>query len=846
MVYDAVSNHKSKMMSLNTFKNYIDRNLKEGRANLISSSDSTTENGPPFSSKMEVLPSFEPAYAVEKINNVSVGESQEQNNVDRLENFLIIKGWAVDQTILSPINNIILYLDNKPYECETLLIRDDVEKSFKNPKVRNCGFELKIPNHKIPAGMHSISLELKKENDSITSENLCQFKLTDDLFSPPPLVTIGTINDIPIIPEEMEINKNNNCFKIEGWSIDNESQKCVKKIIIIIDEEGYEAKSGLTRPDIVKSFNNNAYQKCGFELYLPNSEVPLGKHNLSIQVHKQDNSLHLFKNFISFNLVEPKSDVPIYCIDSLNGKSLNSDLKNEHIEIESDNYLYISGWAIDKSNERPVKNVYININGRDYTAEYNLECPQNFTSALNNANYMNCGFSLKLPSKDILPGQHTVKIKIQTLDNKTHLIDKTISLNIKPFVPGASSIFSKIEEINSIAIGNKKKTYNIPAITGSVNIKGYAIDNCNTTLFKKVWIVIDGKEFQVDYGWIREDIVTDLGNDKYKYCGFWIHVPNLILPLGDHNLKLKVIDNDGNSQFFDDIQINIFDPIEKFKNSVIKILENPKISNKEKLCLFAHFDNKNEIAEYVIDSVKKISDLGFNIIFTTTSEKIADSELKKISKYCSKIIIKENIGYDFGSWTKGFEAVEDINKYQELMLINDSFYGPLFDLAKVMAEMSSKYDMWGINDTYEQKYHIQSFFMVFNRKIIESGLLTEFFRSFTPIFNKYDLVKTCEVGLSQLVLDIDLKIGAYCQYDKILKLIKTKYPKYPHMHQVIKKYVNPTHFFWKILIEDFNCPILKIELLKKNPSQIYDVDTWLTVVEKTGYPVELIKKHLNK
>ena len=144
----------------------------------------------------------------------------------------------------------------------------------------------------------------------------------------------------------------------------------------------------------------------------------------------------------------------------------------------------------------------------------------------------------------------------------------------------------------------------------------------------------------------------------------------------------------------------------------------------DKICIFSHFDKDNKVDNYVVAYLRELKTNQCDIVFVSTAEGLDKNELSKISSLCSQIIIKENIGYDFGSWSHGINECNDIlNKYNKLIICNDSVYAPLFKFDTMFDKMNlSNLDAWSITDSHEISYHMQSYFIVFNKKIVNNFL----------------------------------------------------------------------------------------------------------------------------
>jgi hypothetical protein len=276
---------------------------------------------------------------------------------------------------------------------------------------------------------------------------------------------------------------------------------------------------------------------------------------------------------------------------------------------------------------------------------------------------------------------------------------------------------------------------------------------------------------------------------------------------------------------------------------IIKTLDGKdKNANKNNLCIFCHFDKNNIIADYVIHYLTDLSvNCGFEIVFVSNSENLNQSEIAKIENLVSKVIIRKNIGYDFAAYFSGYTSVADKQKYKNILLANDSVYGPFYSLKNVFQEMENKADMWGITDNLFTKYHVQSYFLVSNSKAF--SLLDDVFDNFEYIENKGVLVQKYEVGLSTKAIERGLKILSVCSHAKMIKFehetndsgvlsIKKSIAEYFYVKPSLKKIFSKNHnlyikrrkFFyiygsphltmWYSSIKYFSNPFIKVSLIK--------------------------------
>lgn len=183
----------------------------------------------------------------------------------------------------------------------------------------------------------------------------------------------------------------------------------------------------------------------------------------------------------------------------------------------------------------------------------------------------------------------------------------------------------------------------------------------------------------------------------------------------------------------------------------------------KRLCVFAHFDKDNIVDEYVLFYLRDIRKVADRIVFVSTSS-LASETISTLKNICDAVIIRKNEGYDFASWQTALKS-EKLKDFDELILCNDSVYGPLFPLEQVFSEMKGKNcDFWGLTSNYDIAYHVQSYFLVFRKTILVSGVFQKFWDSMEIQRSKAKVIKLCEIGLSQTLLKAGFKASIYIRY----------------------------------------------------------------------------------
>ncbi len=178
----------------------------------------------------------------------------------------------------------------------------------------------------------------------------------------------------------------------------------------------------------------------------------------------------------------------------------------------------------------------------------------------------------------------------------------------------------------------------------------------------------------------------------------------------------------------------------------------------KRLFLFAGYDKDGIIDKTLIHYLTSLSVLG-DIILVMDCD-VSDTELKKLSEIPNILHISaaRHGEYDFGSYKRAYAYADEhklLNQYDWIYMVNDSVYGPLYDIGPILFDLESRgADFIGMTD-FENKWtpvQIQSWFVGMSRKLANKQFIREFMACVTHQIEKQLIVLKYEVGLSQLVL----------------------------------------------------------------------------------------------
>ena len=166
-----------------------------------------------------------------------------------------------------------------------------------------------------------------------------------------------------------------------------------------------------------------------------------------------------------------------------------------------------------------------------------------------------------------------------------------------------------------------------------------------------------------------------------------------------------------------------------------------------KIAVYAHFSSSDSVIAFAWPYLESLSGLGFELIFVSNSQ-IRVSDRIRLESMGAKVIVRDNIGLDFGMWKSALETL-DLNTISELLLTNSSIAGPFRPLAPIFEEaLAWDCDFWGMTDNCEIGRHLQSYFLAFNGSVVRSEAFKDFWDSVLLYRNKDQIIASYEVGLT--------------------------------------------------------------------------------------------------
>ena len=191
-----------------------------------------------------------------------------------------------------------------------------------------------------------------------------------------------------------------------------------------------------------------------------------------------------------------------------------------------------------------------------------------------------------------------------------------------------------------------------------------------------------------------------------------------------------------------------------------------------RLCVFVFYDYKGIVDDYVVyllDSIKKVAEKSIVLVngFTT------DEGKSKLKIHSDVLLMRDNKGFDWGAYRDYFlihSAKDKILQYDEIILMNNSFFGPFYlwnEMFDTMKDCGA--DIWGITDAKKceildeetMRPHIQGYFLVLNRRVIEDESFMDFWKKMEYPASFKRAVYDGEIFFSQWFMKKGFRLDSY-------------------------------------------------------------------------------------
>ena len=264
-------------------------------------------------------------------------------------------------------------------------------------------------------------------------------------------------------------------------------------------------------------------------------------------------------------------------------------------------------------------------------------------------------------------------------------------------------------------------------------------------------------------------------------------------------------------------------------------------SSRTRLLLYVHYDRDGKVDSHVVYQIRALYEFGISIIFISNSP-VSESGREQLLPYITGLRVRSDEGYDWTAWKEAILELgsETLGLYDDLILMNDSCYGPFFPLEEMFAQMDQKpVDFWGITENTDPRFtkHLQPYFCCIKRHAACSESFIEFFRELPPIVTYNDAIFSGEIAFSSFLEEQNFCYATYIDA-KELQSIPEIGVNEPLVYSMASEF-----------IQDYRIPFIKRKSFHTDFGQrIAHGSAICAAITDSGseYPQKLIYEHMRR
>ena len=238
------------------------------------------------------------------------------------------------------------------------------------------------------------------------------------------------------------------------------------------------------------------------------------------------------------------------------------------------------------------------------------------------------------------------------------------------------------------------------------------------------------------------------------------------------------------------------------------------------VCLFAMHSPDGRLSDCVLHYLRELRACGLSVhVALSGMAALHPQDRTDLDDAGAIGYLRENRGLDFGAWQHLVEA-GCIKDADFVVLANDSVIGPLHPLAPIFARMQSlECDVWGMVESHEMAWHLQSWFLCFSRTAWQAPQIARILALPFRDMSRAEIILHGEVGLGAAIEAAGLSRTA-CWRDRRRGLRRLLA-------------INPMHLDWMAVLRSGSVPFIKVALLRENPMRVPWLARWTRIASRS-------------
>lgn len=168
----------------------------------------------------------------------------------------------------------------------------------------------------------------------------------------------------------------------------------------------------------------------------------------------------------------------------------------------------------------------------------------------------------------------------------------------------------------------------------------------------------------------------------------------------------------------------------------------------KRLLIYVVYDPRGDVEDYILYALERLRPHCAHIL-SVVNGALTDRGRERLTGVSDDVLERENRGFDIWGYKTGLEHVaERMSEFDEVLLVNDTWFGPVRDFAPVFERMERReLHFWGMTDhmrvephpftqTGYLPYHLQSYWVAVRKDMFETMQWQDYWRNL-PEMNSY-------------------------------------------------------------------------------------------------------------
>jgi lipopolysaccharide biosynthesis protein len=183
------------------------------------------------------------------------------------------------------------------------------------------------------------------------------------------------------------------------------------------------------------------------------------------------------------------------------------------------------------------------------------------------------------------------------------------------------------------------------------------------------------------------------------------------------------------------------------------------------VCLFVTHAARPVLKPHVLHHLTSLVGAGFAVVLVinTDLDRSALSIPPALAGRLAACLVRENVGFDFAAWGHVYVLGQGFPAATRLLLVNDSVIGPLDDqsFAEMIGRLrSTAGDVVGLTENAVPHRHLQSYFLSFGPRALQSDALRAAFLNMHSLPTKELVIDAYETALTRQLSLAGLSVSA--------------------------------------------------------------------------------------